>query len=107
MINTSRNHLRVRRAIDALQPVADEHQHFINCLPTSDRLPLGQLLSISRTTDTLERILSELHALLDHPPGVGGEGPPRSLPRPVWPVDGIAEPGVAVPAAGDGSPAAP
>ena len=106
MIIDSKNRLRVQRSIDALQPVADEHQHFINCLPTSDRLPLGQLLSLSRTTDTLERVLGELHALLDHPPGVGSSQPPRRLPRPVRAVDSIAETGLAVPAAGDGGPAA-
>ena len=109
MITHSRNRQLIRRAIDALQPVADEHQAVLN-LPAPhapDAKFIGQLLSIGRTTDTLERVLGELHALLDHPPGVGGGGSPRPLPRPVRGVDGIAEPGVAVPAAGDGSPAAP
>ena len=108
MITHSRNRQLIRRAIDALQPVADEHQAYLN-LPAPyapDAKFIGHLLRLGRTTDTLERILGELHALLDHPPSVGGEGPPRPLPRPVRAVDGIAEPGLAVPAAGDGGPAA-
>ena len=108
MINNSRNRQLIRRAIDALQTVADEHQSYLN-LPAPhapDAKFIGHLLRLSRTTDTLERVLGELHALLDHPPGVGGEGPPRPLPRHVRTVDRIAEPGLAVPAASDGGPAA-
>ena len=110
MITNSKNCLRVQRSIDALQLVADEYQDIINSITTSGKTSLpqtiGHLFSISRTTDTLERVLSELHALLDHPSGVGGEEPPRPLPRPVRAVDGITQPGLAVPAAGDGGPAA-
>ena len=111
MINDPRNRELIHRAIDALQPVADSHQAHTNIIAArvttfGDHLSLGHLLSLGRTTDTLERILGELYALLDHPPGVGGAGSPRPLPRPVWPVHGIAQPGVAVPAAGDGGPAA-
>ena len=110
MINNSRNHWRVQISIDLLQQTSDEYQNIIDNIDTCEQLPenlsIRQLLSISRTTNTLERILSELHALLDHPPGVGGEGPPRPISRPVRTVDGITEPGVAVPAAGDGGPSA-
>ena len=108
MITHSRNRQLIRRAIDALQTVSDEHQSTLNrhSLYAPDVQWIGHLLRLGRTTDTLERILSELHAILDHPPGVGGAGPLRPLPRPVWPVHGIAQPGVAVPAAGDGGPAA-
>ena len=108
MNNDLRNRELIRRAIDDLQPVADEHQAFLN-LPaphSPDAKFIGHLLGLSRTTDTLEDILSKLHALLDHPPGVGGAGPLRPLPRPVRAVDSIAEPGMAVPAASDGGPAA-
>ena len=108
MIYPYGNRLRVQRSIDDLRFIADEYQAYLN-LPAPhapDAKFIGHLLRLGRTTDTLERILSELHALLDHPPSVGGEGPPRPLPRPVRAVDGIAEPGVAVPAAGDGGPAA-
>jgi hypothetical protein len=64
------------------------------------------MLSLGRTIDTLERVLSELHALLDHPPSVGGSESPRLVPRPVRPVEYIAKPGLAVPSPGDGGPAA-
>ena len=108
MITHSRNRQLIRRAIDALQPVADEHQAVLN-LPAPhapDAKFIGHLLRLGRTTDTLEDIISKLHALLDHPPSVGSAGSPRMLPRPVRAVDSITEPGVAVPAAGDGGPAA-
>ena len=108
MITHSRNRQLIRRAIDALQPVADEHQAVLN-LPAPhapDAKFIGQLLSIGRTTDTLEDVISTLHALLDHPPSVGGAGSPRPLPRPVRSVDRITESGVAVPATSNGGPAA-
>ena len=108
MITDSKNRLRVQRSVDALQPIADEYQDIINSITTSGKtnLPqtIGHLLNLSRTTDTLEDIISKLHALLDHPPSVGGAGPLRPLPRPVRTVDRIYEPGVAVPAASDGGP---
>ena len=116
MITHSRNRQLIRRAIDALQLVADSYQAHTNIIAArvttfGDHLSPGHLLRLGRTTDTLERVISELHALelhalLDHPPGVGSEGPPRPLPRPVRAVDRIAEPGLAVPAAGDGGPTA-
>ena len=115
MITHSRNRQLIRRAIDALQLVADSYQAHTNIIAArvttfGDHLSPGHLLRLGRTTDTLERVISELHALelhaLDHPPGVGSEGPLRPLPRPVRTVDRIAEPGLAVPAAGDGGPAA-
>ena len=111
MINYLLNRELIGRAIDNLQLVADRYQARINYIAarvTSDSIHLspGQLLKAGRTTDTLERVLGELHALLDHPPSVGGEGPPRPLPRPVRAVDRITEPGLAMPAASDGGPAA-
>ena len=111
MITDSPNRQLIRKAIDDLQLVANRYQDITNYIAArvttfSDHLSPGQLLKYSRTTDTLERVLGELHALLDHPPGVGSEGPPRPLPRPVRAVDRIAEPGLAVPAAGDGGPTA-
>ena len=110
MINNSRNRWRVQLSIDLLQQTSDEYQNIIDNIDTCEQLPenlsIRQLLSISRTADAMERVLGELHALLDHPPSVGGQGPLRPLPSPVRAVDGIAKPGVAVPAAGDGGPAA-
>ena len=110
MINNSRNRWRVQLSIDLLQQTSDEHQNIIDNIDTCEQLPenlsIRQLLSLSRTTDTLERVLGELHPLLDHPPSVGGSQSPRMLPRPVRAVDRITEPGLAVPAAGDGGPAA-
>jgi hypothetical protein len=110
VIDTSRNHQLVHRAIDALHLVSDDHQRamqlLVHPLKTYDQRTIGQLLKLSRTTDTLERILGELHALLDHPPSVGSAEQPRMLPRPVRTVDGITEPGLAMPAASDGGPAA-
>ena len=110
-MNYPRNRELIYRAIDALHLVADSYQAHTNIIAArvitfGDHLSPGHLLRLGRTTDTLERILGELYALLDHPPSVGGAGPPRPLPRPVRAVDGIAEPGVAVPAAGDGGPTA-
>ncbi len=110
MINNPRNHTRIRMAIDALQMVSDDYQRtmqdLIALIKTYDQRTIGRMLSLSRTIDTLERSISELHALLDLPPGVGGSEPPRLVPRPVRPVDGIAQPGLAVPGSGDGGPAA-
>jgi hypothetical protein len=37
---------------------------------------------------------------------VGSSEPPRLVPRPVRPMDGFAQPGLAVPSSGDGGPAA-
>ena len=110
MINPSRNRWRVQHSINALQPVADEYQNIIDNIDTCEQLPanlsIRQVLSLGRTIDTIERVLSELHALLDHPPGLGSSEPPRALPRPIRPVDGITQPGLAVPSPGDGGPAA-
>ena len=110
MINNSRNSVLVHRAIDALHLVSDNHQHvmqdLVHLLATYDQHTIGRLLKLGRTIDTLERILSELNALLDQPPGLGSSEPPRLVPRPIRPVDGIAKPGLAVPSPGDGGPAA-
>jgi len=110
MINNPRNRMLVHRAIDALHLVSDNHQSgmqdLIHLLTTYDQHAIGRMLSLSRTIDTLERVLGDLHALLDHPPGVGSSEPPRLVPRPIRPVDGIAQPGLAMPAASDGGPAA-
>jgi hypothetical protein len=111
MIDNSRNRVRLHRAIDALRLVSDDRQRFMEDLihlPTPyGQRTIGRVLSLSRTIDTLERILSELHALLDQPPGVGSSESPRLVPRPVRPVDwSIAQPGLAVPGPGDGGPAA-
>jgi hypothetical protein len=109
MINDSRNRLLVHRAIDALRLVSDEHQSrliHLHLLTIYDQLTIGRVLALGRTIDTIERVLSELHALLDQPPGVGSSEPPRLVPRPVRPVDGLAQPGLAVPSPGDGGPAA-
>ena len=105
MINQPRNCALVHRAIDALQMVSDDYQRVIH-LVTYDQHAIGQLLKLGRTIDTLERSISELHALLDQPPGLGSSELPRLVPRPVRPVDGIAQPGLAVPSPGDGGPAA-
>lgn len=110
MINDPRNHMRILVAIDALEIVSDDHQRVmedrIHLLTNYDQRRIGQLLNLGRTIDTLERVLSELHALLDHPPGMGSSEPPRLIPRPIRPVDGIIQPGLAVPSPGDGGPAA-
>jgi hypothetical protein len=110
VIDNSRNRERLHRAIDALHLVSDDRQQvmqtFIHPLWAHDQHTIGRILNYGRTIDTLERILSELHALLDQPPGVGGSEPPRLVPRPVRPVDDIARPGLAVPGSGGGGSAA-
>ena len=110
MINNPRNSVLVHRAIDALRLVSDDHQRvmqdLIHLLKTYDQRTIGKVLKLGRTIDTLERICSELHALLDQPPSLGSSELPRLVPRPVRPVDGITQPGLAVPAASDGGPTA-
>ena len=110
MINAPRNRELVHRAIDALHLVSDHHQRAMEDLihprKTYDQRTIGQVLKLGRTVDTLERSISELHALLDQPPSMGSSEPSRLVPRPVRPVDGLAKPGLAVPSPGDGGSAA-
>ena len=111
MINDPRNRERLRRAIDALQLVADSYQAHTNYLAAhvttgSPRNWPGQLLKTARTTDTLERVLGELHGLADHPPSLGGAQQLRALPDPPGELDSQPQPGLAVAAAGDSDPAA-
>jgi hypothetical protein len=110
VIDNSRNRERLHRAIDALHLVSDDRQRIMQILihlPTPyGQRTIGRMLKLGRTIDTLERICSELHALLDQPPSLGSSELPRLVPRPVRPVDGITQPGLAVPAASDGGPTA-
>ena len=111
MINDPRNRQLVRRAIDALQLVADSYQAHTNYLAAhvttgSIHNWPGQLLKTARTTDTIERVLGELHGLLDHPPSVGGAQQLRVLPDPPGQLDSQPQPGLAIAAAGDGGAAA-
>ena len=106
MINDPRNRERLRRAIDALQLVADSYQAHTNYLAAhvttgSPHNWPGQLLKTARTTDTLERVLGELHGLLDHPPGVGGQERIRLVSDPPRELDSQPQPRLAVAAAGD------
>jgi len=86
----ARNRLFIQRALDSLQFVSDDQQHELNNLASlgirSDGI--GQVLQISRTVDTIERVCSELQSLLDQPPRLGGagsgqllSGPERALDR--------------------------
>jgi hypothetical protein len=79
-----RNRLFIQRALDSLQFVSDDQQHELNNLASlgvsSDSI--GHLLRLSRTVDTIERVCSELQALLDQPPRLGRSGSGRSLPGP-------------------------
>jgi len=111
VINDPRNRQLVRRAIDALQLVADSYQAHTNYLAAHVTTGSihdwpGQLLKTARTTDTLERVLWELHGLADHPPGVGGQERIRLVPDPPRELDGQPQPRLAVAAAGDPDPAA-
>jgi hypothetical protein len=112
VINDPRNRERIRRAIEALQLVGDDYQAHTNYLASlhvtssSNHNWPGQLLKTSRTTDTIERVLGELHGLLDHPPGVGGAQHLRPVPDPPRELDGQPQPRLAVAAAGDPDPAA-
>ena len=107
MINDPRNRERIRRAIDALQLVADSYQAHVNYLAAlhgtnrpASNWP-GQLLKTARTTDTLERVLGELHGVLDHPPGLGGAQQLRALPDHPGQLDSQPQLGLAVAAARD------
>jgi hypothetical protein len=77
----ARNRLFIQRALDSLQFVSDDQQHELNNLAglgiRSDGI--GQVLQISRTVDTIERVCGELQFLLDQPPRLGGSGSSRSL----------------------------
>jgi hypothetical protein len=108
VINDPRNRERLRRAIDALQLVADSCQANLNIASSYGVEPtfVGQLLKLGRTTDTIERVLGELHGLLDHPPHVGGAQQLRALPDHARQLDSQPQPGLAVAAAGDGGAAA-
>jgi hypothetical protein len=79
-----RNRVAIQRALDSLQLVSDDQQHELNNLASlgirSDSI--GQVLRLSRTIDTIERVCSELQSLLDQPPHLGGAGSGRSLPGP-------------------------
>jgi hypothetical protein len=79
-----RNRLFIQRALDSLQFVSDDQQHELNNLASlglgSDSI--GHLLRLSRTVDTIERVCSELQALLDQPPRLGRSESGRSLPGP-------------------------
>jgi hypothetical protein len=85
----ARNRLFIQRAIDSLQFVSDDQQHEINNLASlgvsSDSI--GHLLGLSRTVDTIERVCSELQALLDQPPRLGGAGLGQPLSGPKRSVD--------------------
>jgi hypothetical protein len=77
----ARNRLFIQRALDSLQFVSDDQQHELNNLASlgisSDSI--GHLLRLSRTVDSIERVCSELQALLDQPPRLGGAASGRSL----------------------------
>jgi hypothetical protein len=85
----ARNRLFIQRALDSLQFVSDDLQHELNNLAglgiRSDGI--GQVLQISRTVDTIERVCKELQSLLDQPPRLGGAGSGRSLFGPERPLD--------------------
>ena len=111
MINDPRNRQLVRRAIDALQLVSDSYQSHVNYLAAHVTTSSihdwpGQLLKTARTTDTLERVLGELHGLADHPPGLGGQERIRLVPDHAGELDSQPQPGLAVAAAGDPDPIA-
>ena len=112
MINDPRNRQLVRRAIDALQLVADSYQLHTNYLAAlhgtnrpASNWP-GQLLKTARTTDTLERVLGELHGVLDHPPGLGGQERIRLVPDHAGQLDSQPQLGLAIAAAGNPDPIA-
>jgi hypothetical protein len=83
----ARNRLFIQRALDSLQFVSDDQQHELNNLADAISLGIrsdgiGQVLRLSRTVDSIERVCSELQSLLDQPPRLGGAGSSRSLPGP-------------------------
>jgi hypothetical protein len=112
MINDPRNRERLRRAIDALHLVGDDYQSHTNYLASlhvtssSNHNWPGQLLKTARTTDTIERVLGELHGLLDHPPSVGGAQQLRALPDHARQLDSQPQLGLAVAVPGNPGPAA-
>jgi hypothetical protein len=111
MINDPHNRRLLYRSIDAMQVFADSYKQSTRTIAANGILTRStdwpeRLLRVDRIACRAERILDELHALLDQPPGMGSSEPPRLVPRPIRPVDGIAQPGLAVPGPGDGGPAA-
>lgn len=86
-------HLRqlLRRAVDACQQASDLQQLQLNAIPAAVSFgDIGQLLSCSRTIDTLERCCDELQAILDQPPRLDHREPLRLLSRPIRPGDDAA-----------------
>jgi len=80
----ARNRLFIQRALDSLQFVSDDQQHELNNLASLGIMGIrpdgiGQVLQISRTVDTIERVCGELQSLLDQPPRLGGAASGRSL----------------------------
>ena len=108
MILNPRNRNRVTAAIDLLQLVSDDLQFVLNNLAPRGvpAAGVGTLLRYSRTVDTIERNIAELHAILDRPPGVGGQERLRALPDSFRDLDAKSESGLGGAAAGDGSAAA-
>ena len=102
------NRRRVTAAIDLLQLVSGDLQFVLNNLAPRGVPAAGvaTLLRNSRTVDTLERSIAELHAILDHPPGVGSAQLLRAVLDPLGAVDAEPEPGLADAAVGHGSSAA-
>jgi len=75
-MNDPRNRERLRRALDLVEQVANEHQAALNeraaiaDLVALGPIGVGRMLALSRRVDALERIARELSELLDqHPPG--------------------------------------
>ena len=70
-MNDPRNRERLRRALDLIQQVSDEHQAALNdrAASTLNQNPgpigIGRMLALSRRSDALERIGRELSELLD------------------------------------------
>jgi hypothetical protein len=75
-MNDIKNRERLRRALELIDQMADEHQVSLNerAAATVDQNPgpigIGRMLAVSRRCDALQRIGRELSELLDHyPPG--------------------------------------
>ena len=71
----------LQRALDALQRASDLEQERLNACATGVICVggVGQVLTISRNVDTLERCCSELQSVLDQPPWLGAAGLQREL----------------------------
>lgn len=71
-MNDLRTRELLRRALEAVEAVANDYQGELNAMVCAETTPAaGLLLRLGRTVDSLEACASQLARILDHPPRLG------------------------------------